>query len=112
MMAALHASTIEHRFTQRIPLRKDGVIYKNCIPIAVGETRDVSVEGMGINCEISNIRKYTVLQIELRIQKSAVREYHRLNGLVVHHGKQQFGILFTELNPAETDLLNRLMYSQ
>ena len=112
MMAALHASAIEHRFTQRIPLRKDVVIYKNCIPIAVGKTRDVSVEGMGINCEISSIRKYTVLQVELRIQKSTVGEYHRLNGLVVHHGKQQFGILFTELNPVETDLLHHLMHGQ
>ena len=112
MMAALNTSAIEHRFTQRIPLCKDVVIYKNCMPIAVGKTRDVSVEGMGINCEISNIRKYTLLQIELQIQKSAVGEYHRLNGLVVHHGKQQFGILFTELNPLESDILNQLMHSQ
>ncbi len=110
-MAATHsnASTIEHRFKQRIPFHKDVVIYKNHIPIAVGRTRDISTDGVGIKSDIVNIKKYTLLEIELGFHQASRVVYHRLSGLVVHNESNRFGILFTELKPNDTDVLNQLL---
>ena len=109
-MAATHStSAIEHRFNQRKPLRMDVVIYKNHIPIAVGKTRDICSDGMGINSRIANIKKYALLEIEVGVNQASNTVYRRLSGLVVHHEHNGFGILFTKLNNADTELLNRLI---
>ena len=104
-----NASTIEHRFKQRKSLQMDVVIYKNHIPIAVGKTRDISPDGMGIDSEITNLKKYSVLEVEVGLNESSNTVYRRLSGLVVHHRDNGFGILFTELNPNDSMVLNRLM---
>lgn len=110
-MAATYsnASTIEHRFKQRVPFHKDVVIYKNHIPIAVGTTHDISIDGMGIKSEMVNIKKYMLLEIELGISQEYRTIYHRLSGLVVYHQSNRFGILFTELKSHDTAVLNQLL---
>lgn len=109
MASSSSASTIEHRFKQRKNLNMDVVIYRNHIPIAVGKTRDVSSDGMGINSNIANIKKYAVLEIEVGVNQASSMEYRRLSGLVVHQENNGFGILFTDLGPDDSIVLNRLM---
>ena len=109
MATGSNTSTIEHRFQQRKALQMDVVIYRNHIPIAVGKTRDISNEGMGIDSKITNIKKYSLLEVEVGVNESANIVYHRLSGLVVHHQDDGFGILFTQLNPDDSMLLNHLM---
>jgi hypothetical protein len=110
--ASTNASMIEHRFKQRKALNKDVVIYRNHIPIAVGKTRDVSSDGMGIDSDIANIKKYALLEIEVGINQASSMVYRRLSGLVVHQENNGFGILFTDLNPEDSMVLNRLMVEQ
>jgi hypothetical protein len=112
MATISNASIIEHRFKQRKSLNMDVVIYRNHIPIAVGRARDVSNDGMGIDSEIVNIKKYSLLEIEVSFNQLSNVVYHRLCGLVVHHENNSFGILFTELNSADSLVLDHLMREQ
>ncbi|WP_455210798.1 PilZ domain-containing protein [Kaarinaea lacus] len=112
MATRSNVSPIEHRFKHRKPLQLDVVIYKNHVPIAVGKTRDISSDGMGIDSKITNIKKYSLLEVELGVNDSSSTVYHRLSGLVVHHQTDGFGILFTQLNPDDSTLLNQLMIEQ
>ncbi|KPJ93347.1 MAG: hypothetical protein AMJ53_07435 [Gammaproteobacteria bacterium SG8_11] len=102
-------STIEHRFKQRKALNLDVVIYKNHMPVAVGKTRDISIEGMGVDSRIADIKKYCLLEIEVTVTESSNTVYHRLKGLVVHQHSDGFGILFTDLDPSESRIVDQLM---
>jgi hypothetical protein len=99
----------ENRFKERRPLHLDVVIYRNHIPVAVGKTRDIGTGGMGIVSDITNIKDYSLLEVEIGVNHSSRRAYYRLSGLVTHHGNNSFGITFTDLDALEMELLLQLM---
>lgn len=102
-------SVIEHRFKERKPLHLDVVIYRNHIPVAVGKTRDIGTGGMGIVSDITNLKDYAVLEVEIGVNQASRRMYYRLSGLVTHHGNNSFGITFTDLDATEMEILLQLM---
>ncbi|MCG6968467.1 MAG: PilZ domain-containing protein [Gammaproteobacteria bacterium] len=109
MITTSSASTIEHRFQQRMPLNMDVVIFRNHIPIAVGKIRDISNGGMGIDSEIVNLKKFSLIEIEVGVNQSSNPAYHRLSGVVVHHHNNGFGILFSDLSATDMVVLQQLM---
>jgi len=100
---------VDHRFKERKALNLDVVIYRHHIPVAVGKTRDIGTGGMGIVSDITNLKDYSLLEVEIRVNRSSRRIYHRLTGLVTHHNDNSFGITFTDLDASETEMLLQLM---
>lgn len=109
MITTSSASTIEHRFNQRLPLNMDVVIFRNHIPIAVGKIRDISSNGMGIESEIGNLKRFCLLEVEVSVNQSPKLAYHRISGVVVHHGSNGFGLLFKDLSASDKDVVQQLM---
>ena len=109
MRTHFNGAVVEHRFKERKPLHLDVVIYRNHIPIAVGKTRDIGIGGMGIESDISNLTDYSIIEVEIGVSQTTSRMYYRLSGLVTHHRNHSFGMTFTNLAPAEMELLTSLM---
>jgi hypothetical protein len=101
----------EHRFKERKAVQLDVVIYRNHIPIAVGKTRDIGTGGMGIESDISNLKDYSMLEVEIGVNQPSQRRYYRLNGMVIHRSNKGFGITFTDLTTSNMEWLMRLMKS-
>jgi hypothetical protein len=109
MIITSSASTIEHRFQPRMPLDMDVVIFRSHIPIAVGKIRNISNGGMGIDSDIVNLKKFSLLEVEVGVSHSSNLTYHRFSGVVVHHHDNGFGILFNDLSSSDMAVLRQLM---
>lgn len=109
MRTHFNGAVIEHRFRERKSLQLDVVIYRNHIPVAVGKTRDIGTGGMGVESAITNLKDFSMVEVELGVNQPPYRTYYRLCGLVVHHGNNNFGITFTNIEPTEMELLIKLM---
>lgn len=62
---------MEHRLSERIAADYKALIYKLGLPVIVGRTRDISKNGVYVQCPIDGLSLHQVLEVELHTSDSA-----------------------------------------
>ena len=104
---------MEHRYSKRVALDIQTLIYKSGLPVAIGRVRNMSRHGMFLACETSHIALHQPLEIELLLQGRRSERATRFKCYVAR--KETNGIalsLFDDSQPVYARQVESLMTRQ
>jgi hypothetical protein len=102
---------IEHRCSVRKHINTKVVIYKNSLPIALGRSLDVGLQGMSIESPSLVVVKNCSIELEFQLDDSTGK-YYRIPCFVVHTDKDVFGVFFTFVNETTLNALKKALGMQ
>jgi len=85
---------MEHRLNKRIPGKLGLLVYKRGLPVATGQIRDASTNGLLIATDFDDVQLNQTLEIEFRLPDKQDNCSRRLKAQVVRKGEGGIGVLF------------------
>ena len=84
---------MENRYSRRVPLQMDVLLFHNNIPVIHCKTNNIGTDGMFINTGSLNYPTDTILKIEFSAESKQGSEYFSLPVMVVHQSKSGLGLM-------------------
>jgi len=101
---------MEHRWYRRMPVTFDVLLYRQGVPVALAQTRNLSKQGMLLEAKAVALAQNSVLEVEFTTGRGDDARNHRVSVVVVHGEDDRFGVAFISLR-AEVRQAIRLLLS-
>jgi len=84
---------MENRYSKRVPLQMDVLLFHDNIPVIHCKTNNIGTDGMFINTGSLNYPTDTILKIEFSSESKQGAEYFSLPAMVIHQSKYGLGLM-------------------
>ena len=85
---------MEHRLSKRVPGKLGLLVYKRGMPVATGQIRDASRNGLFIATDYSDVQLNQTLEIEFRFPDREEKQFRKLKAHVVRKSAKGLGVDF------------------
>lgn len=85
---------MEHRLSKRVPGKLGLLIYKRRIPVATGQIKDASKQGLFIATDYDDIQLNQTVEIEFHLPDRQGNRYRKLKAHVVRKADNGLGVNF------------------
>ena len=100
---------MEQRFSQRMPVDIKILIYRYCIPIAVGRIKNGTQYGLYIESEFIGVRAFQLLCLEVLFYSPLhILQHFKFNTIVTRTTNNGFGVELDELEGINDQLCELL----
>jgi hypothetical protein len=89
---------IEHRWSERKPIKLDVSIYYEPMGTITGCTRDVSLEGMFVETPGVELPLEAELEVSFETETSGKRQQHNMPAYVVHDSNGGVGLMLRHVD--------------
>ena len=103
-------SDIDRRWSSRKPLRLDVLVYRDRVPVAVGTTRNIGLEGMFLETGRQRFSNQTLLEVAFPVKVDREEQRFRVPAVVVNASTAGMGLTFTAFDQKLFRALERLLY--
>lgn len=84
---------MEKRYSKRLPVSMNVLLYDKHIPVAYCKTHDIGVDGLFLESESLAYAEDTILKIEFQIDSDTGTESHSLSAMVVRSSNTGLGLM-------------------
>lgn len=85
---------MEHRYSVRLPVTINVLLYHNNIPVVHCKTRNIGADGMFVQTGSLKYGTNTMLKVEFKPDEGKDNHSHIIPALVVHHANDGMGLMF------------------
>ncbi len=103
---------MEHRWTTRVPVALDVMLYQRGIPVAVCRSQEISAQGISLREGARRFQRNTFLEIEFALREKGELCRYRIPAVVMHSSEQSTGLMFDTKQPDVVAAIRRLMHEE
>lgn len=85
---------MEHRLSKRVPGKLGLLVYKRGMPVATGQIRDASKQGLFIATDYTDVQLNQTVEIEFQFPERKEGRFRRLKAHVVRKSPKGLGVDF------------------